>query len=427
MKKGLLIGINYIGTLNELNGCINDVTNLKNLLVGGGYFTSTDLCMMTDKEGPTSALYPNKQNILRQMDQLVSYANSVPSNRNIQLFVAYSGHGSSVKDTNRDETDGNDEVLCPVDFPTAGFIVDDQIRTNFINKLGANVTLVVLIDACHSGTVMDLRYMYACDGKQTCITQANLADTRCNVIMISGCRDNQTSADAYVARSYQGAMTAAFLATYSKQISTENLIMQMRNWLTQGGYDQIPQLATGHTVNVTASFASLLYNKSSSVSEIIQSASYGSETKVIDVTQIVKNYFLSGQQFMIISNSLFTDPYFGKLKELRVVLTTGVTRMYPEKWRISLDDIINDTLAQSLAKIQSAVYGKDTKVINVTAIIKKYFATIDRSILISNRLFTDPYLGVVKDLKVTLFDNQVNIFKENTTVTLTQIIRGTPP
>ena len=33
MKKALLIGINYTGTANELNGCINDVMNMKTALI----------------------------------------------------------------------------------------------------------------------------------------------------------------------------------------------------------------------------------------------------------------------------------------------------------------------------------------------------------------------------------------------------------
>lgn len=33
-KRALLIGINYTGTANALNGCINDVNNVKQFLIG---------------------------------------------------------------------------------------------------------------------------------------------------------------------------------------------------------------------------------------------------------------------------------------------------------------------------------------------------------------------------------------------------------
>lgn len=32
-KRALLIGINYTGTANALNGCINDVNNVKQFLI----------------------------------------------------------------------------------------------------------------------------------------------------------------------------------------------------------------------------------------------------------------------------------------------------------------------------------------------------------------------------------------------------------
>ena len=36
-KKALLIGINYIGTSSALNGCINDVENIKRYLLTKDY------------------------------------------------------------------------------------------------------------------------------------------------------------------------------------------------------------------------------------------------------------------------------------------------------------------------------------------------------------------------------------------------------
>ena len=39
---------------------------------------------------------------------------------------------------------------------------------------------------------------------------------KCDAVMISGCRDDQTSADAYMNNSYRGAMSTAFMDTYNK-------------------------------------------------------------------------------------------------------------------------------------------------------------------------------------------------------------------
>ena len=46
------------------------------------------------------------------------------------LFFHYSGHGTHQKDVSpdKDESDGQDEALCPSDYPTAGLIVDDDLH-----------------------------------------------------------------------------------------------------------------------------------------------------------------------------------------------------------------------------------------------------------------------------------------------------------
>lgn len=49
-RKALLIGINYYGTKHQLNGCINDVMNMRDYLVRDRGFSSDpqDMVVMTD-------------------------------------------------------------------------------------------------------------------------------------------------------------------------------------------------------------------------------------------------------------------------------------------------------------------------------------------------------------------------------------------
>ena len=257
IKKGLLIGLNYVGTASELSGCINDTDNLKNLLTSKNYFKDNELILMRD--GDQGDLHPTKANIMKQLANLVTFANN-NKNNNVLLFVAYSGHGSYVADKNGDEADRRDEVICPLDFQTAGFIVDDNIRKLFIDKLPANVKLVMLFDSCFSGTVCDLKYAYKVDTNNTVSAAMKLSQTKCSVVMISGCRDTQTSADAYEvdpttnAYEYQGAMSASFIANYNNNITYNQLITNMRTWLKLHQYTQVPQLTTGKLVNIDSSF-----------------------------------------------------------------------------------------------------------------------------------------------------------------------------
>jgi hypothetical protein len=66
-----------------------------------------------------------------------------------------------------------------------------------------------------------------------------------NVISISGCKDNQTSADACINNTYQGAMTWSFLnALNNLQYNAKltDLVSHMRS-LLKTGYTQVPLLA----------------------------------------------------------------------------------------------------------------------------------------------------------------------------------------
>lgn len=262
VKKGLLIGINYTGTSNQLGGCINDSINLSKFLVEKEYFKKDELVFMNDKK--KDLLYPSKDNIFKQFDNLVDFANKEENkDKQVYLFVSYSGHGYYLADTSKDEYDGRDEVLCPIDCDVNGYIRDDDLKAKFIDKLPKNVKCFVLIDSCHSGSMLDLKYEYPVrSGANSninlqCRIHPTASDTNCDVIMISGCHDFQTSADAYLKDKtnnwryeYQGAMTASFIANFVDEITCENLINKMRRWLRINKFDQIPQLSSGKKINV---------------------------------------------------------------------------------------------------------------------------------------------------------------------------------
>lgn len=252
VKKCLLIGINYTGTTNELRGCINDTINLQNFLIEQKMYTKEEMTFMCDNS--PEKLKPTKQNICQQLNELVDFARK-HENEKVKLFLSYSGHGSYLPDWNGDELDGHDEVLCPIDCDVSGYIIDDYIKSSFIDKLGANVDIFILIDACHSGTMCDLKLTYPCNDTTTYIETRNEM-TKCNVIMISGCRDEQTSCDAFLPIGkckYQGAMTVAFVRNYRKELSIEQIIKNMRQWLTNNNFDQEPQLSSGKRIDIKLS------------------------------------------------------------------------------------------------------------------------------------------------------------------------------
>jgi hypothetical protein len=97
---------------------------------------------------------PTKHNIRMAMYWLLQ--GSQPGD---SLVFHYSGHGAQQRSYSGDEADGMDETFCPLDFETQGMIVDDEINTALVRPLPHGAKLHALIDACHSGTALDLPFL----------------------------------------------------------------------------------------------------------------------------------------------------------------------------------------------------------------------------------------------------------------------------
>lgn len=89
------------------------------------------------------------------------------------------GHGSQKRDWSGDERDGMNETICPTDFRQAGQIIDDELNRHLVNPLGDGVRLHALLDACHSGTGMDLRHVTKLDKRTGVIRWKDEGATRC--------------------------------------------------------------------------------------------------------------------------------------------------------------------------------------------------------------------------------------------------------
>lgn len=163
------------------------------------------------------------------------------------LFVGYSGHGSYLKDRGvRDEKDGKDETIYTVD---EKFIIDDELNNILVKPLPEGAKLRVLMDCCHSGSGLDLAYRYTEGGN---VVKENSSVIKRDIIMISGCRDNQTSADTSYEGKNCGALTYSFVKSLEMMRKTpyvtkgrtwKDLIASMRYRLLKDKYEQRPQLS----------------------------------------------------------------------------------------------------------------------------------------------------------------------------------------
>lgn len=292
-RKALFIGINYIGLDGELAGCINDAKNLSAFLMENYNYKREDIIILTDDQ-QNPVLQPTKANIIRAMQWLVKDAQP-----NDSLFLHYSGHGGQTEDIDGDEDDGYDEVIYPLDHKQAGHIVDDELHEIVVRPLVAGVRLTAIFDSCHSGSVLDLPYIYSTKGvlkepnlaaeagqgllsaitayatgdaggavgaimgiaksayrgnsgyKKTIATKTSPAD----VIMWSGSKDDQTSADANIASKATGAMSWAFVTALKQdpKQSYVELLNSIRDVL-ETKYSQKPQLSCSHPLDTDLLF-----------------------------------------------------------------------------------------------------------------------------------------------------------------------------
>ncbi|CDF40610.1 unnamed protein product [Chondrus crispus] len=303
-RKALLVGINYRGTSSALRGCVRDVTFVHHLLVSKFGFRKKDFVVLTDesvnipgvRKGP-----PTRRVILDSLKWLVSGSRSGDS-----LWFSFSGHGAQVRDVSGDESDGFDETIVPVDHKRAGHIIDDELY-EIVRHVARGARLTVLLDACHSGTGLDLPYQHdvfgtgsgqrISGGKGMSLTSGllNVAGALLNgsasgalnagfnmatggkkkkktpgpdpnageVLLFSGCKDNQTSADTskLTGGLPTGAMTFALIETLEhstvgdwRNYNYRQLLQTMRQKLRAAKMTQVPQFSTSHPFDLSTSF-----------------------------------------------------------------------------------------------------------------------------------------------------------------------------
>lgn len=198
VKRALLIGINYPNTSSRLNGCINDAMAMNNLLIDAYGYNKSDICVLRD-DNMNGYDMPTKANILKELHKLVSL-----SKQGDEVWIHYSGHGSYIRDTNRDEYDRRDEVLLPCDYSKSGVIIDDDLKKILHNSKGL---IYITLDCCHSGTGWDLPFLFRTYRNRIYRWKMGRNMNNSNIHMLSGSRDYQTAAD-YYNREYTDAMGA---------------------------------------------------------------------------------------------------------------------------------------------------------------------------------------------------------------------------
>jgi hypothetical protein len=254
LKRTLLIGINYLeDPANKLAGCINDILNVEKKLRLTNPECKEYMILSDDSTNPL--LKPTRKNIIAGINWLVKGLKSGES-----VFFHYSGHGGLTLDISGDEKSKFDSCIYPINNGAVEIITDDELKTILVNKIPAGCKCFAVLDACHSGSALDLRYMFSAPeyGKILVTQDDNYPKTKGSVIFLSGCQDTQTSADTVNSKNVPtGALTNALLETwdtYGNNIKFKYLLWDVRKVLKTKGYEQIPQLSCSNSVSLSDVF-----------------------------------------------------------------------------------------------------------------------------------------------------------------------------
>ncbi|MDX2030720.1 MAG: caspase family protein [Blastocatellia bacterium] len=260
MPKGISIhiGLNHVnpaaygGWDGELAGCINDARDMKAIADGLGY---------------TSTIVTDAQASAAEVCRLIGQAARQLVSGDICL-VSYSGHGGQMNDATGDEPDGKDETWVLWDRQ----LLDDELNGLWSNFV-AGVRILVISDSCHSGTVarmaafqrrfrsvefaaeyelppnqaprvrlgdpIALRQNYEANRGDYEVSQwATKPVVQAGVILISGCQDNQLSADG----DSNGLFTQRLLEVWSSGSFTGNYTGFHSSIVARMPSDQTPNL-----------------------------------------------------------------------------------------------------------------------------------------------------------------------------------------
>jgi len=324
-KRSVLVGINYTGTGSELSGCVADVARIQPLLEQLGFLTTVDCQMVLTDDGQHQL--PTRDNMIAALQWLVSGVETGDA-----LFFHYSGHGGRAQCSKSEAADGFHETLCPLDYDSAGMLEDTELFELLVKPLPSGVRLTCLLDACHSAGALNLPYLFtgtkdnlhdalcgkAIDmvlSKDWCrdvmawnhgnplhmafdalsmglglwnLRQESKAAEGANeagfkaeeaqnvglsvgeVLAITGCRSDQTSADvgrvsghfnlqgiqSGARTSSGGALTSVFIEslTTDQNVTTLQLLERMRKRLEDEGFDQVPQVASSLLIELQTPF-----------------------------------------------------------------------------------------------------------------------------------------------------------------------------
>jgi hypothetical protein len=204
---------------------------------------------------------PTKANIVEAMSWLVDGAQPGDS-----LFFYFSGHATQVEDLDKDEPDGFDECICAMEYmgngqlksspTTPGIIINDDIHDIMVKPLPRGCHLTAVLDCCHSGTLLDLPFIYDSHGRLK-PSNSNVIQRKssvADVISLSACKDGEKALEAREGGALRKAFIEYMTSSGKNRRSFLNIIQSLRAYMHRHGLSQRPQLSSSRRIDIHQPF-----------------------------------------------------------------------------------------------------------------------------------------------------------------------------
>ena len=140
-KKALLVGINnFVQRHWRLRGCINDTTEMQELLATYFDFQQDDITVLNDKDATAQGIIDGLQWLLSEYDD-----------NDVRIFY-FSGYGTQVDNSGEDEWECIDEVIVPYDHDWHVPLRYDDLQ-GILDCIPERVCFTFIADCCHSGSI----------------------------------------------------------------------------------------------------------------------------------------------------------------------------------------------------------------------------------------------------------------------------------
>lgn len=207
----IVVGYGFPGTHLELPGIERDVANTLEYakLIG---IPVANVTIFSDLNSiPRVSGYPAPYVVHRNFyPDFFKKVSQLPENSKLLIF--FSTHGMQITDSSSTESDSKDECLLVRQRAQIAYIDDDSLNNLLLRALKPSCEALVLVDACNSGTVLDLQnkydeqvmsvqsevYAQAFDNLANSIgIPSEIPQNPATVVSISACRDDELANATY--------------------------------------------------------------------------------------------------------------------------------------------------------------------------------------------------------------------------------------